>query len=120
MKVSFDFDSTLSKPNVQNYAKRLIEDGHEVHIVTSRTDMMDNKDLFRISDELGIKRGHIHFVGLEGKWVTVGREQFDFHLDDDWIELNMIAKNTKTPAISVFGNSSWQNKLNKIVGHENI
>jgi len=36
MKVSFDFDGTLSKKDVQKFAKELVEEGHEVWIVTSR------------------------------------------------------------------------------------
>lgn len=36
MKVSFDFDDTLSKPKVQEYAKELINRGIEVYIVTAR------------------------------------------------------------------------------------
>ena len=36
MKVSFDFDSTLSKESVRKYAANLIAIGIEVHIVTSR------------------------------------------------------------------------------------
>ena len=38
MKVGFDFDSTLSRKDVQEFAKELVNDGHEVWIVTSRFD----------------------------------------------------------------------------------
>ena len=34
--VSFDFDDTLSKKSVQNYAKSLIDNGVNVLIVTAR------------------------------------------------------------------------------------
>ena len=36
MKVSFDFDHTLSRKDVQTFAKELVNEGHEVWIVTSR------------------------------------------------------------------------------------
>ena len=36
MKVSFDFDGTLSRKDVQKLAKELVSEGHEVWIVTSR------------------------------------------------------------------------------------
>ena len=38
MKVSFDFDSTLSRKDVQSFAKELVDRGLEVWIVTSRFD----------------------------------------------------------------------------------
>ena len=38
MKVSFDFDGTLSRKDVQEYAKSLVNSGLEVWIVTSRFD----------------------------------------------------------------------------------
>ena len=33
-KVSFDFDSTLDRKDVQRFAKQLIDDGYEVWIKT--------------------------------------------------------------------------------------
>ena len=36
MKISFDFDSTLSEAKIQKLAKKFINDGHEVWITTSR------------------------------------------------------------------------------------
>ena len=38
MKVSFDFDGTLSRKDVQNFAKSLVNTGYDVWIVTSRFD----------------------------------------------------------------------------------
>ena len=35
-KVSFDYDSTLDRKDVQRFAKKLIDAGYEVWIVTSR------------------------------------------------------------------------------------
>lgn len=40
-KVSFDFDSTLSRKDVQNFAKEIIANGAEVWIVTTRTSTED-------------------------------------------------------------------------------
>jgi len=36
--VTFDFDATLSRPDVQEYAKELIEKGIDVWVVTARYD----------------------------------------------------------------------------------
>lgn len=38
MKISFDFDATLSRQVVQDIAKSLIQKGHDVYITTSRFD----------------------------------------------------------------------------------
>lgn len=64
MKVSFDFDSTLSRKCVQDYAQELIFRGFEVHIVTSRfekaalnrSNSYNNADLFDVAERLGIPK----------------------------------------------------------------
>ena len=77
-KVSFDFDGTLSKLSVQKYAKKLIEQNIDVHIVTSRwedpslyidlnEDERNHNDLFFVMQELGIKRENLHFTNMEYK-----------------------------------------------------
>ena len=67
-KVSFDFDGTLSKNKVQQYAKMLIKAGVECWIVTSRMGFGKeprpdwNDDLFNTAAEIGILPEHIHFA----------------------------------------------------------
>ena len=53
-KVSFDFDGTLSRLDVQKYAKSLIEQGFEVWIVTSRLHEK-NADTKRVGSKVGTK-----------------------------------------------------------------
>jgi hypothetical protein len=103
MKVSFDFDSTLDRPSVQDFAKELVNDGIEVWIVTSRISIeyaksnldefslsrvnKSNNELFRVADNLGIKREHIHFTNTQFKSDFLSNKNFIFHLDDDSDEL---------------------------------
>ena len=99
MKVSFDFDSTLSRKDVQSFAKELVSEGHEVWIVTSRFDdetgkeknwhwiLGQNQKLFDVADECGIKRENIKFTCMESKSIFLKDKGFVFHLDDDDIEL---------------------------------
>ncbi len=99
MKVSFDFDSTLSRKDVQDFAKELVNNGHEVWIVTSRFDdesamsknwhwiKGQNQKLFDVAEECGIKRQNIHFTCMESKSIFLKDKRFVFHLDDDDIEL---------------------------------
>jgi hypothetical protein len=99
MKVSFDFDSTLSRTDVQKFAKELVQEGHEVWIVTSRFDdetgmsknwhwiKEQNQRLFDVADDCGIKRENIKFTCMESKSLFLDGKGFVFHLDDDDIEL---------------------------------
>lgn len=95
MKVSFDFDGTLSRPDVQDYAKELIEKGIEVIVTTSRFDESNkhlypvnptNEDLYAITDRLGIKRENIYFTNMDDK-VNHLHNDIAWHLDDDEYEL---------------------------------
>ena len=99
MKVSFDFDHTLSKKDVQVFAKQLVDEGHEVWIVTSRfSDEAakekkwhwiegQNQRLFDVAEDCGIKKENIQFTCMESKSVFLKDKGFIFHLDDDDIEL---------------------------------
>ena len=52
---------------------------------------------------------------MEDKWLFMKDKNFIWHLDDDWVELNLINKNLNTVGISVFGNENWRNKCEKIL-----
>lgn len=108
MKVSFDFDGTLSRSDVQKFAKELVEQGHDVWVVTSRHSdqsakskawwwiIDQNKNLFDVSEKCGIKKEHIHFTNGEDKIIYLKDKGFVFHLDDDLHEL-MIIMESKDP-----------------------
>ena len=126
MKVSFDFDGTLSKFGIQEFAKDLIAKGIQVWIVTSRppdvlTDPILNDDLFALADELGIPEKRVVFTAYKDKAdYFLEHPNFVFHLDDDWIEIEIINKKCKVKGISVFANADWReqalellNKFNK-------
>jgi hypothetical protein len=107
MKVSFDFDHTLSRKDVQDFAKELVNDGHEVWIVTSRfSDEAakekkwhwiegQNQKLFDVAEECGIKKENIQFTCMESKSLFLKDKGFIFHLDDDDIELMDILDNNR-------------------------
>ena len=122
MKVSFDFDDTLDRSSVQEYAKELVHRGLEVWICTRRLSNEDaenprwNDDLYQVAREVGIKKENIHFCGMLDKHTFFKDNDFVWHLDDDWIEIRMINERTKTIGISVFGNTTWKNKCNKKLG----
>ena len=110
-KFSFDYDSTLSRTAIKKMAKKLIAEGHEIHVVTSRFEdtlkyadqkmaMSFNRDLFRVTDHLGIKRENIHFMNMVDKYTFfLENPGFLIHLDDDPMEILDI--NANTPVIGI-------------------
>ena len=130
IKVSFDFDSTLDRDHIQQYAKELVNRGLEVWIVTARYDKEHvieywhnteesaeraNKDLFEIANKVGINKEHIQFMNMEDKYNFFKDKDFAWHLDDDTLENKLILKYAKIKAINSWGNSSWKQKCEKIL-----
>lgn len=99
MKISFDFDSTLAETRIQRLCKKLIEDGHDIWITTSRplwvginnTVKVENRDLFKVAKDLGIIEEKIQFTQGVDKWKFL--DGFDIHFDDDRIEVELIEEN---------------------------
>lgn len=126
MKLSFDFDDTLSNVNVQRYVDGLIRGGkYEVHIVTSRVadkrapSSTWNLDLHYVANELGIPKERIHFTEYKPKYKFFNEleEPFIFHLDDDTEEIEGINLYTKTKGVlfvDTFNNSIFET-LNQIL-----
>lgn len=92
MKISFDFDFTLSENEIQFLCKTLNRDpNNEIFCITSRSSEVmfnsnPNKALFNICDSLDIKKENIIFTdGLE-KHIFLTKHNIDIHFDDDVIE----------------------------------
>lgn len=103
LKVSFDYDSCLSKPYVQLLAERHLYFKDDVYIVTSRkSKIIDikgrnignilNEDIYEIADELGIKKENIYFTESQNKIKKLLELGIQLHYDDDQIEINEILK----------------------------
>lgn len=120
-KLSFDFDSTLDRKSVQEFAKELIEQGYEIWIVTSRLtnekagNLTWNNDLFAVAKSLNIPKDRIHFTCGEDKSKFFIDKDFIWHLDDDRYELYLINRETKTIGISVWQNNKWKQKCLKLL-----
>ena len=130
-KLSFDFDGTIEHKPIKEYARSLIEKGHEVWIVTSRfgddekykrffatTINVDltNNDLWDLAAEIGIPKEHIHFTNMADKSEFLKNKGFLWHIDDDWIENKQILNICKpTKSISSFGNPNWERKCNRLI-----
>lgn len=95
MKISFDFDHSLTQPKIQNLASKFIAANHEVWITTSRSPNKegvklpyDNREVFAMAEKLGIKKENIRFTSYDEKYKYL--KDFDLHFDDDEVEIELI------------------------------
>ena len=117
MKVSFDFDGTLEHRNVQQYAKKLIDDGIEVWVVTTRWDENHKHkypqnatldDLWEVVDMLKIPRHRVRFTCMEWKYKYLDGTEFCWHLDDNISEMEEAKKNGCNVKIIDVLEPDWQ------------
>jgi hypothetical protein len=126
-KVSVDFDSTLDRLDVQILASKLVDDGFDVYIVTSRqcTERAlamghhwvkrQNESLYTVADSCGIKRENIIFTEFIDKIVFLKDKGFLFHLDDDEDEIEQIL-NSGDSCIGInVEDDKWLEKINQII-----
>ena len=97
MKISFDFDGTLTQPKIAALAKKFVDAGAEVWITTSRPEKKYgmpkwNDDLFFAAKKIGVPRERVVMAGDENKHLHL--EGFDLHFDDSAITAFLISQNT--------------------------
>lgn len=97
-KVSIDFDDTLSTPQGQALAKRLLREGKDVYIITRRQSIMYNA-VYEIADKLGIPHSKVYFTNGRMKWEQIKRLSIGTHYDNNQQEIDLINKNTDTKGI---------------------
>lgn len=97
MKVSFDFDSTLSESFVQDLAM-LIGCSYELFVTTSRRPI-DCNEVYAVSDKLMIPRENVRFTTFEDKYLFL--DGFHIHFDDDPYEIDLINRKTKCKGILI-------------------
>ena len=119
MKISFDFDGTLSRESVQKYAKQLIDRDFNCIITTYRQKEYippdSNNDLLEVAKNIGIE--DIRFT--EGQDKSSFLEDVFIHLDDDYNCLREIQINSKCIPISVC-TGNWQGKIERIIRRKGI
>jgi hypothetical protein len=98
VKVSFDFDDTLTTQHGFDLAKRAINSGDDVHIVTRRQESASGP-VYKVADELGIPHSKVHFTNGSLKWETIKRLGILKHYDNNQNELDKIQENV--PGVDV-------------------
>lgn len=96
MRISFDFDFTLSLESIQHIAKSLMKD-NEIFIVTSR-EPHQYEDIIKVANDLGIMRTNIFYTNGELKYTYLVDLEVDMHFDDD--ETEILAIREKCPHIT--------------------
>lgn len=93
MRVSFDFDGTLTDAKVFEIAEGYLRGGHEVFIVTARMEIDErrNGEVYILAQELGLSNENIVFTNKEPKYKFL--KGFDVHYDNDATEISFIKEN---------------------------
>lgn len=111
IRISFDFDDTLSLPSVQKIAKELIRVGFDVVIVTSRRSDGENSDIQEVAQDLGIDS--VFYTDYDLKFTWLKALMCDIHIDNDRNELIHISRFSDIIGIDVT-NESWEYELKNI------
>ena len=101
MKVSFDFDGVLETPQGKALARRKINEGDQVYIITARQESTMSNSVYEVAKELGIPRLHVYFTNGRDKWNTIKRLGIDVHYDNNQEQITKIKENTDTRAEKV-------------------
>lgn len=98
MRITIDYDDTLSKPHIQELAKKLVKN-HEVYILTARwdclyrkmhTNLKTNDDIFKTAEEVGIQQRNVIFTNQAMKLEHIIRGRVGIHIDDNKGEIDLI------------------------------
>ncbi len=127
LSISFDFDGTLQKPHVQEFAKLLLALDIDVWVVTTRYDSLhdsgvwtdpDSSDLWEIIDEVGIPHRNVIFTNMKWKAEFLKDTKVIWHLDDNWKEFVQFRKHKlKTFGIQV-NSGLWRSKCLRLLNLE--
>ena len=98
MRISYDFDDTLSTSKGQQMALNDIKNGNDVLILTARQES-DNEEVFKVADKLGIAHSKVHFTNGKDKWSFVIRLKIDRHIDNNKEQVDKINKFTNAEGV---------------------
>ena len=96
MKVSFDYDDTLTTEKGLELLKRRQQQGDEIYIITARRRSVEVIDFAR---QHGIR--HVYFTSGADKYKTVMELGIDVHYDNNQEQIDKINNLTNTRGILV-------------------
>jgi hypothetical protein len=98
MRISFDYDDTLTTSKGQQMASRYVAAKDNVFIVTARQ-QSNGGPVYEMAKKLGIKRENVYFTGGRDKWQTIKRLRINKHIDNNQEQIDLIKENTDAEAI---------------------
>ena len=98
MKVSFDYDGTLSTDTGKELLKKNIAEGNTVYLITARR---PSNAIISIATGLGIPKRNIHFTSGKDKWQIVKILSIDKHYDNNKEQIDKINANTTAKGILI-------------------
>ena len=109
MRISFDYDFTLSVPKIQNlcrllnkYKEIITDEDVSVFIITSRFES-NLRGVYELAKELGISRDHVYATNNVDKYrfINDNNLNIDIHFDDDFFEIDRMNNDGKTLGVLI-------------------
>ena len=116
MKISFDYDGTLTEESIKNSAKIYIIAGHDVWIITARSEGNFNSDLYKLCDNIKLEHEKVIYTNGLLKVEEYIKGNFDLHYDDEWDE---VAEINKVGGTAVLVNPDFEEIYMKMQYKEN-
>jgi hypothetical protein len=101
-KISIDYDDTLSTQRGKDLARRLINEGNDLYIVTRRF-KNESYDVYKVAEQLGIPRDKVFFTQGQLKWRKLKELRIQRHIDNNPDEIDAIKKNAPLIRADKFG-----------------
>ena len=97
-KISFDYDGTLSTKRGRELAKKLIETGNELYIITARQ-KKDGTPVYAAAKDLGIPYNRVFFTEGKDKYTLVDKLNIAQHYDNNKEQVDKINSNTQAEGV---------------------
>lgn len=98
MRISFDIDGVLDTERGMQLARRLINQGEDVFIITARNERF-TREVYQIAEALNIPRLLVYFTNGADKWKTIKAVNIDRHYDNNREQIEKINLNTKAEGV---------------------
>lgn len=127
LNIAYDYDMTLEdtwgevnpiKNEVQAHAKRQVEAGHNVFIITKRCKDRPEEadDVYALASKLGIPHDNVHFTCFKEKVNIMQQLKIDVFLEDEVESMTITRMATFATVISVYAKFNkdvpWEQAMN--------